>query len=416
MLIVGRRLARMIAIALATMGCTSEAQVDVRKQAIVGGTIDSGDPGVVLVIPADLSSICSGFVVSPHVVVTAAHCVNGAGPYEVVVGSSVDFNVGPAASNVVSASSVAYDHTFDPNHVENGHDIGVVVLSAPLSTTPLTLSHAALSAAMVVGATARIVGWGVTSPNDQGATLARRQVSTPVTALDTIFVTAGSASHSTCGGDAGGPLLLTIASTEVVAGVVSFGGASCTGSFYSDRADTIAAFVDPYIAADTGGNDASTGGGDGAADLRGDTGSPPAEDGGADARNDAGGSDAGADTSPDASASGDAHADAGAADGPSSTDGVAPADASQSVTDGGAPATGDGGRGDTAPGADGGQRDGSPGDGATPDAAGDHAAAKSSSGGCSCAEAPSPPSQLGVAILVALAMVSRRRRVARPRR
>src|SRR5262245_12393174 len=51
------------------------------EKPIIGGTLDLGDPSVVALfghLPGDASfgQICSGVVASPHVIVTAAHCVD----------------------------------------------------------------------------------------------------------------------------------------------------------------------------------------------------------------------------------------------------------------------------------------------------------------------------------------------------
>src|SRR5678809_1164168 len=69
--------------ALLLAGCIGSS-VGSKQSAIVGGTTDSGDPAVVLVIIGDPNGgyiyMCTGEVISPHVVLTAGHCTTGSGP------------------------------------------------------------------------------------------------------------------------------------------------------------------------------------------------------------------------------------------------------------------------------------------------------------------------------------------------
>src|SRR5947209_8323757 len=72
------------------------APVAASDQPIVGGTVSADDPAVVLILGAKpgapIATLCTGEVVSPHVVLTAAHCVSPA-----LVGDGVIFQVFTAA-------------------------------------------------------------------------------------------------------------------------------------------------------------------------------------------------------------------------------------------------------------------------------------------------------------------------------
>src|SRR4051794_36251646 len=58
-------------------GCHGVSTSGELSQSIVGGTVDNGDPGVVLLLRLSQqgAEICTGSVIAPQLVLTAAHCV-----------------------------------------------------------------------------------------------------------------------------------------------------------------------------------------------------------------------------------------------------------------------------------------------------------------------------------------------------
>src|SRR5579859_6252169 len=102
----------------ALAGCTAAIDVASSSAPIIGGTTDTGDPSVVLLfaqVPGQQGgSLCTAEVISPHVVVTAAHCVSpaevGAGAqFTVYVGT--DFNTATAA-DLLTVSETHFDPAF----------------------------------------------------------------------------------------------------------------------------------------------------------------------------------------------------------------------------------------------------------------------------------------------------------------
>ena len=176
---------------------------------IVGGTDDTGDPAVVSITIG--GGQCSGVVVAPQVVVTAAHCIApGAG--------TVD--VGGATANVTSVWVDRY-YTGDVDH-----DLAALQLDRDAAITPLAI------AAPVLGPV-RLVGFGATVAN--GPRGGRHAVVTEIGEVDLRQARAGGAGATTCTGDSGGA---AIDDNGSLVGVITAGDDMCTAASYLVRPDS----------------------------------------------------------------------------------------------------------------------------------------------------------------------------------
>jgi V8-like Glu-specific endopeptidase len=212
---------------------------------IIGGSIDTGDPAVVV-----FNDSCTAELISPHVLLTAAHCVNPppSGPVSIFTG--VDKN--DPAGVTVPVKEFHANPLWDPNVDASPHDIAVLILADPLNLTPIAINRAPLDQSLV-GQPVRIVGYGQSStpsgPNDGFGV--RRQATAPLLSFDTSFVRVGNPTANQCFGDSGGPALMTINNVEVIVGVDSFGeaGETCLQSNGDTRVDEELDFIDPFVAA-----------------------------------------------------------------------------------------------------------------------------------------------------------------------
>src|SRR5512146_1604493 len=118
---------------LALTGCTGVAAgPDVIEEEIIGGTADTSDPAVVLLymtVPGQSGgSLCTAEVISPHVVLSAAHCTGGENPsitnavWRVYLGP--DFSKATAA-DLLPVKEAHYNPKFDINNLPAGNDVGV---------------------------------------------------------------------------------------------------------------------------------------------------------------------------------------------------------------------------------------------------------------------------------------------------
>ena len=255
-----------LTLALALPACSAapdEDFIDLTKirpnrRGIIGGTTDTGDPGVVMVLAHSTAGdgLCTGEVVSPHVVLTAAHCVDptvvGQGnTFYVFLGWDVNDQAQTSdPTKLVAVKEVHWDTTFDVNNLTAGHDIGVVITKTALNIKPLPMNRKPL-AQSDLGKTIRLVGYGLDDGADTSGTSAgvKRQVTSRLDQYDELLLFYGDATHNTCEGDSGGPALMNTGSGEVIIGVTSFGDQGCQQGGADTRVDVFAAsFVDPYIA------------------------------------------------------------------------------------------------------------------------------------------------------------------------
>ena len=265
-----------VALALFVAACTADRNdVSTRSldhegkvaQRLINGTADAKDPAVVLIVmrssptSRDVRVACTGTVVSPHIVLTAAHCVDprvaGKGQYGVFVGDNINDDAQAAdPKRFFTAKATHFDPVFDPANQppEGGNDLGVVETAAALPVTPLPMNRAPLGME-VVGTKVRVLGAGLTSP-DADVSGQLFEFSTLVTGVDAEHLLFDDPQRSLCNGDSGGPSLVMKDGREVIVGVHSFvsHATSCTGVGYDQRLDAhVASFVDPYIrAADPG--------------------------------------------------------------------------------------------------------------------------------------------------------------------
>jgi len=242
--------------------CDGGARRGVAAQPIINGVDDAGDPAVVLlafgVADGSAMPLCSGEVVSPHVILTAAHCIDpGAlgttAPIEVFTGATLDASATRDQFLVTSERHVIPTFGYNPDTGGDADDLGLLVLRDATTIAPIPFNHFALARGFD-GQIGRIVGYGLTTASDNALITAgtRRQAPTALFAVnedDTL--TLYDKSHSICNGDSGGPAFFMFDGSEQIGGISRevYAGCPVDEGATDTRTDAWADFIDAHIAA-----------------------------------------------------------------------------------------------------------------------------------------------------------------------
>lgn len=219
---------------------------------------------------------CSGTLVAPNVILTAAHCLDVAATYastfSTMPPSSLAIYVGDDPSvdildHLYLASATLINPGYDRFALQN--DIALVRISGTVTeTSPIAPLPASLGFTSAdIGSTINFAGFGQTETGSAGVKLQVDGVlgglgctvaGCPDAGFAASQISYAQATNGPCFGDSGGPAFLDRGGVPYVAGVTSYGDANCTQYGVSTRVDAYESFISNFVNCDYNGSVSSS--------------------------------------------------------------------------------------------------------------------------------------------------------------
>jgi MYXO-CTERM domain-containing protein len=241
------------ALGLPLVGCIDPVPTSHTYEPVIGGQVtpEGEFPGVgALYLQSFGSFSCTGTLIAPDVVLTAAHCVD-----PLLIGSEVPgftlahdtvTQVPPITAALDAIPHENFDIMSDPGTGPGiWYDIAVLILAQPItSVPPVRLPSVAEAETMDTGSQMVLVGYGVTvDGGSDGGIMYDAVTDLVIKGTHELQISTPGAPQN-CFGDSGGPGLFAIAGEYRVVGVVSR-DASGTGTCHGGGIDTrVDAFLD----------------------------------------------------------------------------------------------------------------------------------------------------------------------------
>lgn len=199
--------------------------------AVSGGTVSHDPNGLrrsVVQIESSSGELCSGALIAPDLILTAAHCVLQRAAYRVVV---IDRNFRRIPIKAVAA---AMHPDFVPGttpRAQPGIDLAILKLANSLGPdfTPLDPAYAR---EVATGESVDLAGFGLTAENQRGSARVLRQARLvslgPLQVANRVLVVADrtrlaeTTGAGACRGDSGGPILTGAPGSYQLLGIVSW--------------------------------------------------------------------------------------------------------------------------------------------------------------------------------------------------
>ena len=220
-----------------------------QRAAILGGAAAASDVSTFLLdlrFDNNTASICTAVLISPRVLLTAAHCVDpvfhGAANVTVRAMNEPDTSM-LMMSDTILVTTIARHPSWNRSEQESRFDLAALLLASPPGgVTPVPLG--ALPA-NPVGQSVRALGYGRLTAGDGSSSGTRRAVTASISATTSTYFDFGSSAEGLCAGDSGGPSFLG----ATLVGIHSRARGGACGVGVDIRVDAHRGFIDGFVAA-----------------------------------------------------------------------------------------------------------------------------------------------------------------------
>lgn len=230
-------------------GCQAESSpapgVVSSAQPIVNGQLDAGHPGVVA-LTIQGQQFCTGTLVTPTVVVSAAHCIHPSTGVSPGTLAQIFFGSVVGQDGVfIDVIEAEYKPDWSLDDPDADDDVAVLRLASPAPVTPIPMADVPPP-----GSTLTLVGFGITSAGGTGSGVKRVAQANIDQIGGKIFSMLVDPS-GTCSGDSGGTALFVENGVEKFVGIHT--RSDCESFMLDERVDAhLDSFIQPFI--DKGGS------------------------------------------------------------------------------------------------------------------------------------------------------------------
>jgi MYXO-CTERM domain-containing protein len=243
--------------ALALAACVDDPALGTEGAYVIGGapTAEGEFPGVgglMYDFGGDVQLGCTGTLIAPDAVLTAAHCIDADLTGGIVPGFTLALDTVTATPTFVPGRAIFAHESFD---IEGGaveglgtfFDVGIVLLQEPItSVAPVRMPRPDQAAELIAGLELEIAGYGRTDPQtDEFGVM--YDATTELISMNPseIQVGMGAPQPQNCNGDSGGPAMADLGDGRRIVGIVSrsFSGPECTMGGIDTRVDAYLTWI-----------------------------------------------------------------------------------------------------------------------------------------------------------------------------
>jgi MYXO-CTERM domain-containing protein len=217
---------------------------------VIAGQEESGFPSVVslgIEMGDEAYSMCSGNLITPRIVLTAAHCGEGV-PESMITSAGRAFFGADINDYEHAVGFVAYRGHPDYQELSGWdlgqNDVGIGILNedAPVSPSPVSWRELTLDD---IGRPVKSVGFGISNASTGTGSGIKRSADLTLDQLEEQFMVSYATEEGTtiCSGDSGGPQFIDVDGVWVQAAVHSWADADCVHYSGSTRTDLVREWV-----------------------------------------------------------------------------------------------------------------------------------------------------------------------------